>query len=180
MFRIPANPTPSGSSSNCGYWYEVEEDDTCTSICLFFHITWAQFTSLNPAIDTDCTNLQVGSDYCIHPVASPVTSSVPSTTPAPSSSSAVSSSAAPTSSAAPVCNAGVGFGPSSTLCAWTCGYGFCPSPCICTSMGAPNTPPAATGSPGYAAPGAEPQEYFDDLCGWSCPRGFCPEMWCTT
>ncbi|KAH7303663.1 hypothetical protein B0I35DRAFT_485026 [Stachybotrys elegans] len=58
------------SETNCGRWYTVQEGDNCFSILGTpdSPINFAQFQVLNPSVDDDCTNLWLGSAYCMVPI----------------------------------------------------------------------------------------------------------------
>lgn len=65
------------------------------------------------------------------------------------------------------------------LCTYACQYDFCPTnACNCTETGDTVTPPAATYSEGYPAPGVG-ERLYGDLCDFSCSRGYCPTDYCT-
>ncbi|PYI13866.1 hypothetical protein BO99DRAFT_395918 [Aspergillus violaceofuscus CBS 115571] len=61
----PAEPTPAGTIKNCGLYYEVIADDECNTIALAYSLTSAQFMAMNPSLDGNCSNLQIGYDYCV-------------------------------------------------------------------------------------------------------------------
>ncbi|KAH6635948.1 hypothetical protein F5144DRAFT_619439 [Chaetomium tenue] len=157
---------------------------TCTRLVVGQQISARAFASstalstighgrcLNPSIDSECTNLEVGSDYCIHPVSSPTTSSLPPTS--------TTTTTSPTSTPTSICTDGTGPGGYLGLCDYSCHYDFCPSPCTCTSTTSdtPNTPPAVVAGPGYALVG-QPAD-FGPLCDFACSRGYCPAGVCTT
>ena len=67
---VPTNAA-SGSTTNCYKWYVVKSGDTCdASIDQPNGITFAQFRSWNPEVDTGCSNIQPGLAYCVNsPVA---------------------------------------------------------------------------------------------------------------
>ncbi|OAL54647.1 hypothetical protein IQ07DRAFT_628421 [Pyrenochaeta sp. DS3sAY3a] len=53
---------------NCrawGYTYNEVNYYTCTEICNMYEITTDYFFSLNPTLETDCSNIQPKSEYCI-------------------------------------------------------------------------------------------------------------------
>ena len=52
---------------------------------------------------------------------------------------------------APVAN-GTGDNKYEDLCKFSCVFGYCPLPCICTDMGPPNPLPVVPGKPVYACP----------------------------
>lgn len=104
------------------------------------------------------------------PVSTPPTST-PVNTPTKSTSSVGSS---PTGT----CNAGTGPGNYLGLCSFSCNFGYCPSPCTCTSVGNAVTPPPTTGTPGYPLPGED--DSYSGLCSFTCNHGYCPSTACTT
>lgn len=86
--------------------------------------------------------------------------------------------AKPTCQAWPsVCVEGTGDGDLAELCAWTCHYNVCHSPCKCTSNEEIfNKPPLANSSLGGSAIFAE--DGVDDLCQYACSRSYCPSNVC--
>jgi len=79
----PSEPTPSGTISNCGLYYTVQSGDYCNALALKFSITFSVLIALNPSINSACTNLLLGLDYCVAPVNGTFVAT-PSTTLAPS------------------------------------------------------------------------------------------------
>ncbi|EZF35126.1 hypothetical protein H101_01329 [Trichophyton interdigitale H6] len=65
-------PVPSdaalGSNHYCGRWYGVKKGDYCNLIVLKFGITMDNFIFLNPALNSNCTNLYAEESYCVLPV----------------------------------------------------------------------------------------------------------------
>ncbi|KAM0332543.1 hypothetical protein ACHAQA_002827 [Verticillium albo-atrum] len=74
------------------------------------------------------------------------------------------------------CASGKGQGNFEGLCAFSCGRGFCPSPCTCLSQGSV-VPPPATSPMGYPLPNSGPD--YISLCAFVCSRGYCPPGACT-
>ncbi|OQE13794.1 hypothetical protein PENFLA_c043G06933 [Penicillium flavigenum] len=65
---VPTN-IGTGSNTNCAQWFNVTEADTnCAQISMQFGITLSDFNFLNPEIDANCTNLWLGSSYCVQAV----------------------------------------------------------------------------------------------------------------
>ncbi|KAI0714387.1 hypothetical protein C8T65DRAFT_644159 [Cerioporus squamosus] len=63
---IPTGPIAPGSvRSICGMWYEAVPGDTCPQILQIFQITNDTFYELNPNVNSDCTNLLAGFEYCV-------------------------------------------------------------------------------------------------------------------
>ncbi|KZV65858.1 carbohydrate-binding module family 50 protein [Peniophora sp. CONT] len=63
-----AAPTGSGTitpGQGCTQYYTVVSGDYCGLIDSNFGITIAQFIKWNPEIDADCTNLELGVQYCV-------------------------------------------------------------------------------------------------------------------
>ncbi|PYH81903.1 hypothetical protein BO82DRAFT_414824 [Aspergillus uvarum CBS 121591] len=60
------SPAQAGMASDCQDYYITESNDTCTSIVSFLgYITEEQFIAWNPAVGTDCSDIQSGYYYCI-------------------------------------------------------------------------------------------------------------------
>ncbi|RAH57731.1 LysM domain protein [Aspergillus piperis CBS 112811] len=71
-----------GSNVYCGKWYTVVEGDTCSAVSVANSISLTDFYFLNPEIDANCTNLELGQAYCITAVGNIKTySGYPTTTP---------------------------------------------------------------------------------------------------
>ena len=64
---MPPSPTPFGTTSQCGRYYEVQSGDYCQQISLNNTISVPLFQEINPSINTDCTNLEPGFYYCVFP-----------------------------------------------------------------------------------------------------------------
>ncbi|TFK91429.1 carbohydrate-binding module family 50 protein [Polyporus arcularius HHB13444] len=63
---IPTGPIAPGSDrSICGMWYEAVTGDTCPQILQIFQITNDTFYALNPNVNSDCSNLLAGFEYCV-------------------------------------------------------------------------------------------------------------------
>ncbi|GAB7349050.1 hypothetical protein MBLNU459_g8014t3 [Dothideomycetes sp. NU459] len=94
----PAVHTPYGTVPNCGLYYEAQSGDECNTITLAYSITLSDLYAMNPSLDANCTNLEVGYDYCVALVNG---TSVTTTASASLSTSATSSNvAAPTQTVA--------------------------------------------------------------------------------
>lgn len=67
-----AAPAPtdvaSGVNPRCGKYYHVVTGDYCNMIVIKFHITMDDFIFLNPAINSNCTNLFADESYCVQAV----------------------------------------------------------------------------------------------------------------
>ena len=62
---IPPNVATGTITSGCLEYYTVVSGDTCGAIETKFNLTSAQFSTYNPEIATDCSNLQLGLAYCV-------------------------------------------------------------------------------------------------------------------
>lgn len=61
----PSNVAPGTLTKGCLSYYTVVSGDSCFGIESKFSITFTNFTTWNPEINTACTNLQLGLAYCI-------------------------------------------------------------------------------------------------------------------
>ncbi|KAI1839183.1 hypothetical protein DTO027I6_7699 [Penicillium roqueforti] len=67
-------PTDAVTSSNtdCGHWYQVQDGDTCESVCDKFSISQYNFNFLNPQAalnaTSSCGSLWKGNSYCVQAV----------------------------------------------------------------------------------------------------------------
>jgi LysM repeat protein len=77
----PTMPTQTGTVSNCGRYHSVVLGEDCNTIALNYSITFSDLRAMNPSIDTTCSNLLWGFDYCIAVVDG--SSLPPETTPTP-------------------------------------------------------------------------------------------------
>ena len=104
------SPVASGTTKDCGKYYVVQyvsrsspyvsssvsyelpltntlQGDTCQLVALNQTIALGLFEAINPAINADCTNLELGFNYCVIPTAdwnttvSSTIASAPTTTP---------------------------------------------------------------------------------------------------
>uniref|UniRef100_A0A8H7XNW2 LysM domain-containing protein n=1 Tax=Psilocybe cubensis TaxID=181762 RepID=A0A8H7XNW2_PSICU len=62
---LPDNVAPGTITDGCTTYYTVKSGDSCTVVEDNFNITLAQFTTWNPEIDSQCTNIEVGLAYCV-------------------------------------------------------------------------------------------------------------------
>lgn len=70
------------SNSNCAQWYVVQDGDYCQSVSVAYNIALSDFYFLNPEINVNCTNLDLGVAYCVQAVGSISTySGYPTTSP---------------------------------------------------------------------------------------------------
>ncbi|KZV98835.1 hypothetical protein EXIGLDRAFT_273250 [Exidia glandulosa HHB12029] len=74
-------------SAGCTDYYTVQPGDTCTVIEARKGITLAQFLAWNPEINSQCSNIQGGVQYC---VAGPATTTTPAPPAAPTGSGTIS------------------------------------------------------------------------------------------
>ncbi|OTA73850.1 carbohydrate-binding module family 50 protein, partial [Hypoxylon sp. CO27-5] len=58
-------PTQSGIAPNCRSCYTVVSGDTCLSITQPRGVSLADFYAWNPSVNSGCTNLQPGYNYCV-------------------------------------------------------------------------------------------------------------------
>lgn len=69
---LTAAPIPTdiaeGTNKNCGKYYHAIAGDYCNLISMKFGISLEDFVFLNPAINTNCTNLFAEESYCIQAV----------------------------------------------------------------------------------------------------------------
>ncbi|KAJ7140505.1 hypothetical protein C8R43DRAFT_588687 [Mycena crocata] len=70
-------PTVSGTTSNCGKYYQVQQGDVCNTVVLANSISLPDFLTLNPEIDANCTNLWLDYYYCVAPYPPLSSSSAP-------------------------------------------------------------------------------------------------------
>jgi hypothetical protein len=81
---VPGNVAP-GVTNRCGQYYTIGDRDNCAAVLMKNSITENDFRLLNPSVNADCTNLEIGSAYCVRPVGSitsyisgtPVSTSLP-------------------------------------------------------------------------------------------------------
>lgn len=67
-----AAPVPTdiadGTTKRCGKYYQVQPGEYCNLLVVRFGISLSDFLFLNPALNTNCTNLFAYESYCIQPV----------------------------------------------------------------------------------------------------------------
>ncbi|ORY12427.1 hypothetical protein BCR34DRAFT_663821 [Clohesyomyces aquaticus] len=81
---VPGN-VANGVTDRCGQYYTIGDRDNCAAVLMKNSITENDFRLLNPGVNADCTNLEIGLAYCIRPVGSitsyfsgtPVSTSLP-------------------------------------------------------------------------------------------------------
>ncbi|KAI0398992.1 hypothetical protein F4802DRAFT_82342 [Xylaria palmicola] len=63
----PACPVPvkPGLISNCDNCYKVAAGDSCAGVFEGHNVTRAEFLAWNPDLDSGCTNLEIGYNYCV-------------------------------------------------------------------------------------------------------------------
>ncbi|KAJ2979136.1 hypothetical protein NQ176_g3432 [Zarea fungicola] len=89
-------PTPFGTTSQCGTFYQAQVADTCQRISVAAGISVSLFEQINPSIDSNCFNLIPGLWYCVQPTpdwnttVTGNTTSTPVPAPAPTPSGTVS------------------------------------------------------------------------------------------
>ncbi|KAL4994067.1 hypothetical protein BDV10DRAFT_189402 [Aspergillus recurvatus] len=79
------SPTQPGLAADCDRFHKVASGDQCDTIEANYGITNAQFSSWNPYIDDNCSNLWLDYYVCVHVPGASATTSEPA--PAPTSSS---------------------------------------------------------------------------------------------
>lgn len=57
-----------GTNAYCGMYYKAVLGDYCNMLILRFKITIDDFLFLNPAVNTNCTNLFAEESYCVQAV----------------------------------------------------------------------------------------------------------------
>lgn len=65
----PPGPAASGTTRDCGKWYLVQPGDFCQLVALNKTIDLGLFLSINPSLDSSCSNLLAGVYYCVQPTA---------------------------------------------------------------------------------------------------------------
>lgn len=65
----PAGPTASGTTPDCGKYYEVVTGNICQLVALNNSISVDLFEDINPSVDEGCDNLIPGLYYCVFPTA---------------------------------------------------------------------------------------------------------------
>lgn len=63
----PSNAPPL-STSRCGKWYVVKQEDNCQSIANRNNIAPDNFNFLNPGLNSTCGNLELNAAYCVQAV----------------------------------------------------------------------------------------------------------------
>ncbi|KAI0441966.1 hypothetical protein F4803DRAFT_520831 [Xylaria telfairii] len=58
-------PFKAGLISNCDDCYKVVSGDSCEAIFTANNVTLVELRAWNPDLDTGCTNLEVGYNYCV-------------------------------------------------------------------------------------------------------------------
>ncbi|KFY85060.1 hypothetical protein V498_07769, partial [Pseudogymnoascus sp. VKM F-4517 (FW-2822)] len=64
---VPTNAVTT-SNTNCGYWYTINDTDTCATVVQTYGISLDDFYFLNPQLNGTCISLWVGNSYCVEPV----------------------------------------------------------------------------------------------------------------
>ncbi|KAF9559712.1 hypothetical protein CPC08DRAFT_637416, partial [Agrocybe pediades] len=75
----PPNVAPGTITDGCTKYYTIASGDTCATIDTKFNITTAQFITMNPEVNSGCTNIALGSAYCVasNSTSSPGNGSIP-------------------------------------------------------------------------------------------------------
>ncbi|KAL3248312.1 hypothetical protein ABHI18_012097 [Aspergillus niger] len=66
---VPDNAVTT-SNTDCGYWYTIQDGDTCDRVSEIFFIPENDFYFLNPQLDNNCAYLLLGNSYCVQAVGS--------------------------------------------------------------------------------------------------------------
>ncbi|KAI5116230.1 hypothetical protein M0805_001222 [Coniferiporia weirii] len=72
-------PTVSGTTADCGRYYQVKSGDICQTVALSNGVSLADFLTLNPELNANCTNLWLNYYYCVAPYP-PFSSALPTST----------------------------------------------------------------------------------------------------
>ncbi|KAJ7641875.1 hypothetical protein FB45DRAFT_1125995, partial [Roridomyces roridus] len=67
MLAPVPTPTAPGSTAACGEWAIVVEGDFCSTFALRYATTVADLFTMNPEINSTCSNLLAGFYYCVEP-----------------------------------------------------------------------------------------------------------------
>jgi hypothetical protein len=59
---VPSKP---GLVSDCDKCYKVVAGDSCAGVFTDNNITRAEFLAWNPDLDSGCSNLEIGYNYCV-------------------------------------------------------------------------------------------------------------------
>lgn len=62
---VPTAASQNGTSPNCSGLYVMKSGEDCNTISNKSNITLAAFEAANPSINDNCTNLVVGTAYCV-------------------------------------------------------------------------------------------------------------------
>ncbi|KAI4598969.1 hypothetical protein KJ359_002384 [Pestalotiopsis sp. 9143b] len=66
---VPTNAVTT-SNTDCGYWYTIQDEDTCVDVADTYGISVDDFYFLNPQLNGTCSALWVGNAYCVEAVGS--------------------------------------------------------------------------------------------------------------
>lgn len=61
----PPNVAPGTITAGCTTYYTIVSGDSCALVETKFNLTLVQFVTMNPEINSDCTNLILGEAYCV-------------------------------------------------------------------------------------------------------------------
>ncbi|KAJ5321616.1 hypothetical protein N7476_004618 [Penicillium atrosanguineum] len=59
---VPANAVTT-SNTDCGYWYTIQDNDSCVTVASMFSIAESDFYFLNPQLNNTCDSLWLGNSY---------------------------------------------------------------------------------------------------------------------
>lgn len=83
--RKPPSPRASGEIANCLFWMHVNTQLNCGVMVENFDLPMSEFYKINPSVGADCSNLSLGSHYCIRTPDIPAIDGDISITPSPTS-----------------------------------------------------------------------------------------------
>ncbi|KAF7535268.1 hypothetical protein G7054_g5512 [Neopestalotiopsis clavispora] len=66
---VPTNAVTT-SNTDCGYWYTIQDEDTCVDVANTYGISLDDFYFLNPQLNGTCGSLWVGNAYCVEAMGS--------------------------------------------------------------------------------------------------------------
>jgi len=63
--EAPPSPRAAGEVANCTVWFAPKSYNTCAGILAAFDLTLDVFYAMNPSVDADCSQMALGTYYCI-------------------------------------------------------------------------------------------------------------------
>lgn len=61
----PPSPRVSGEIDDCLSWVRIDAETNCAAMVGNFQLFMSEFYEMNPSVGADCSNLSLGSYYCI-------------------------------------------------------------------------------------------------------------------